>query len=143
DLALVARVTNTDNPGLAQPVAEQPRVAAGIDHRVLDPETAQQIDAAIDGIALGNATEIDPHAVLEKTYRIVLAIDDDLAVVDARQGRGDGRIGRVDVLAVVVQVADACIRDVERAVAELRVLERLRDDVDDARVDDDRMVRRL
>ena len=53
--------------GLPQPVAEQARVAAGVHHRVLDAEPPQDLDAAIDRPALGDAAEVDAHARLAGT----------------------------------------------------------------------------
>jgi hypothetical protein len=63
-----------------------------------------------------------------------------LPVVDAGQRSGDLLLGRTLVRAVVVQVTDAGVGDVEGAMAHARKIERSRHDVDDLRVHLDRLL---
>ena len=95
------------------------------------PSRLQDRDAAIDGPALGDAAKVDAHAGSHELDGAGLAIHAQLPVVDARQGGRDLCVAGVQVSAVVVEVADARVGDVEGAVAQARVLDGLLDDVDD------------
>ena len=60
-----------------------------------------------------------------------LLVEDEVAVVDARQRRGDLPLGRAHVPRVVVEIADARVGDVEGALADLREVNRRLDQVEE------------
>src|SRR4029078_5325270 len=58
-LALVIRIAHAHHPGLAEAIADDARVAAGVDHGAIETLLPQDLDAAIDGIPLGDAADLD------------------------------------------------------------------------------------
>src|SRR5271169_7081632 len=62
------------HPWFAEPVADDPAVAAGAHIGTRVAERFQHIDAAIHGIALGNAAEIDPNSLLREIHRLIFRI---------------------------------------------------------------------
>src|SRR5258708_27323352 len=64
DLALAfARIANPDHPRLAEAIADNAAIAAGGYLRPGKPAPLPDIDAAVDRIALGDAAQIDAHAI--------------------------------------------------------------------------------
>ena len=126
----LARVADGDHPGPAAAVAEQVAVAARADHGVADAHAAQDGDRVVDRMALGEAAQVDAHAVAAEAQRArhrverqVLPADRGAAALQ-RLGRGAG------AGAVVVQVADAGEADVEGAAGETGELQRPLDQAD-------------
>ena len=118
------RIPDADDPGLAEPVADDAAVPARADIGPRVAQALQHVDAAVDRVALGDAAQIDAHAFLRELHRLVLGIQDHVPVIDRRQRLGDLGIVGTHVLAEVVHVAHARVGDVEGAVGDLRVLPR-------------------
>src|ERR1700678_3799709 len=55
----LARIADPDHPGLAEPITDDAAVAAGRDISLRDAKGFQYVDAAVHGVTLGNAAEID------------------------------------------------------------------------------------
>ena len=72
----LGRIAHADHPGLAESVADDAAVAAGADERARIAELFEHVDAAIDGVALGDAAEIDPHALLGEPHRLILRVQE-------------------------------------------------------------------
>src|SRR5215813_12832202 len=117
-------------PRPAQVIAEEAAVAARGDERMLEAARLEDVDAAVDGIALADATEIDLHARVLEAYRVVRLIEQEVAPVHRRQGALDLRLVRVNVVRVIVHVADAGVGDVERPLGDLRKVRRELDEVE-------------
>src|SRR5258706_7973849 len=60
-LILAIRVANPDDPGFAKAVAHYAAVAACRDQGVPDAAALQNLNAAIDGLTLGDGPELDAH----------------------------------------------------------------------------------
>ena len=135
-------MADADDPRLAEAIADDAAVAAGRDQRVLDAASLQDRDAAIDGMTLADAAEIDAHAGLREAHGVLRLIEHDVPIVDAGQRGLDLLLVRAHVLPEVIQVADARIRDVERAVGDARIVERRVQQVEQLRRDLHRRLRR-
>src|SRR5688572_4964334 len=112
------------DPRAPEAVADDARVATGVDHRAVDSEPLEHRDAPIDRVSLRNAPEVDANAGLPESHGMRFGVQLDMAVVDARQSGRDSLGVGVHTRAIVVQVAHARVGDVERAAGELRVLDR-------------------
>ncbi len=123
-------------------VADDARVAAGGDDCVLDPARLQNPDSMVDRVTLADATQVDAHPFVLETDAVMQRIEQQILVIDGRQGGLDLRLRRLDVFREVVQVPDAGIRDVERALGDLREIKRAFDQVEQLRIDLDRLLRR-
>jgi hypothetical protein len=89
---------------------------------------AQKLRAVLDGVALGDAAEIDADALLREAHGVRGEVYGDVAVVDGLHGALARRVVGLHVLAIVVEIADAGVGDVEGAVRGLGELERARDE---------------
>src|SRR5277367_6505103 len=105
----LARVADPHHPGLAESIPDNAAVAAGADIHPRIAARFQYVDASIHRITLGDAAKIDAHPLLGKLHRLILRVEQHMAIVDRRQGLVDLRLVRVDVLGEVVHVADAGI----------------------------------
>ncbi len=83
-------MADPDDPGPPHAIPDDPRVAAGRDDGMLNAARLQDADAAIDGVSLGNAAEVDAHAGLREPHAVVLLVEDEVPVVHAGQGLLDG-----------------------------------------------------
>src|SRR5258708_30481315 len=89
DLALAfAWIANPDHPRLAEAIADNPAIAAGGYVRAGKPARLQDIDAAVDRIAFGDAAQIDAHAFLGKLHRLILMVENHMPIVDRAQRLG-------------------------------------------------------
>ena len=111
----LARIADADDPGFAEPIADDAAVAAGGDIGPRVTARFQHVDAAVHRIALGDAAQIDAHAFLRELHGLILGVEQHVTIVDRGQGLVDLRLVRTDVLAEIVHVADAGIGDVEGA----------------------------
>ena len=112
------------DPRAPEAVADDARVATGVDHRAVDSERLKHRDAPIDRVSFGNAAQVDAHAGLPETHGMRFRVQLDVAVVDARQSGRDSLGVGMHARAIVVQVAHARVGDIERAAGELRILDR-------------------
>ena len=64
----------------------------------LKPRALQNLDAAIDRVALADAAQVDAHARVLEAHGVVRRVEQHVAPVHRRQRRLDLRLGRVDVL---------------------------------------------
>ncbi len=113
------------------------RAAAGADEGGSDVVGFQDVDDAVDGVAFGDATEIQLDAGLIEPDRVIGAVQDDVLVADLVLQLFDfGRRGQSAFAAEEAprlhQRADG---DVERAARLAAVSQRLRDEVEQLRVD--------
>jgi hypothetical protein len=84
-------------------------------------------DAGVDHVALGEAAEIDAHAVATEAHAARAGVEDQVLPADGlARTRQRGRIGR-HAFAVVIEMADAGECDVERAVGQAREVQRALD----------------
>src|SRR5690606_39438451 len=113
DLVVEPWMTNADDPRRPAPVADDSRVAAGVKHRVPNAVLAQDRRAPLDGIALRDAAEIDPHAGLREADRERVAIEDHVPPADGRKPRADLLVARTAPRPEVVEEADAIVGDIE------------------------------
>ena len=107
------------------------------------PRAAQDRDARVDRMALGDPAKVDAHAGLQEPDRRGGKVHDHVTPVDRRQRRRDLGIGRVLAGPVVVQVADARVSDVEGPAGHLGELERPGDQPRELGVHRDRAGRRI
>src|SRR5882762_1182114 len=118
----LSRIPDSDHPGLAESIPDDAAVAAGGHVGAGETARLQYLDASIHRVALGDPAQVDAHPLLRESHRPALRIEQDVAKVDRRQRLADLRIVRTDVFAEVIQVADAGVSNVERAVGDHRVL---------------------
>ena len=116
-------------------IADDAAVAAGGHDGVLDAARLEDVDAAIDRVAFADSAQVDAHARMLEAHRVVRLIEEHVAPVDRRQRVLDLRLGGMDVLGVVVEVADARVGDVEGAFGDLRVVGGQLDEVEQLLVD--------
>jgi len=90
---------------------------------MLNAASLQYGHAAVHRVPLADATQADAYAWQREAHASRVAVQDHMAVVDARQGPGDLAFIRALVLAEVIKVADAGIGDVEGAFCNARVLQ--------------------
>src|SRR6516225_10844724 len=128
-------MTDGDQPRTTHPVADDTAVTAGGDEGALDAPRLEDVDAAIDRVALADPAEVDAHTGVLEAHRVMLLIEEDVAPVDCRQLLTDLLLGRVDVVRVVVEIAHARVSDVERALGDLRIMGRELDEVEQLLVD--------
>src|SRR5258707_5195749 len=103
DLALAfAWIANPDHPRLAEAIADNPAIAAGGYVRAGKLARFQDIDAAVDRIAFGDAAQIDTHALPGKLHRLILSVENHMPIVDCGQRLGNLRLVRPDVLWKIV-----------------------------------------
>ncbi len=84
ELFAVARILYANHPRLSVTIAEKPRIAAGGDAGVCDAVSPDYLDAAFDGIALGDSAQVYAYAVRQEADGPVAAIRFDEAIVQAR-----------------------------------------------------------
>src|SRR5664279_2823781 len=104
--ARAARVADADRPRPAAPVADHPAVAAGADDRVGDAARAQDPRRVVDGMALGEAAQVDAHAGAGEAHGPRLPIEHEMAPADRFAGTGERFLARPDPLPIVVELAD-------------------------------------
>src|SRR5688572_6022267 len=83
-LVFVIRMPDAYDPRAPEAVADDARVATGVDHRAVDSERLEHRDALIDRVPLRNAPEVDANAGLPETHRMRFRVQLDVAVVDTR-----------------------------------------------------------
>ena len=84
---LAPGVADADHPRPSTLVAENPAITAGNYQRFLHAAGLKQSDAVVDGVTLGDAAEIDPHAVTGELNRALATVQLDVSIVNARQRR--------------------------------------------------------
>src|SRR5881275_3272773 len=126
----VTGMADGHQPRPTQVIAEDAAVAACADHGVPDAARLEDLDTPIDRVSLADAAQVDTHAGMLEAHRVMLLIEQHVAPVDRRQGFPDLRFGRMDVAPVVVEIADARVRDVEGACGDLRVMGRQLDEIE-------------
>src|SRR5215468_9352432 len=97
-------MTNAHDPRPPHAIADDPRVPTGRDDRMRDAARLQDADAAIHRVTFRNTAEVDAHAFLRELHAMRLLVEDEVPVVHPGQGLLDLLFGRLDVLAVVVEV---------------------------------------
>ena len=117
-LAGAARVADGHAPGPAAAVADDAAVTAGADHGVRDAALAQQIGGTVDGMALGEAAEVDAHAAAAKAQRALLRVEQQVLPAHAIARGAQCGLVRAQAAAVVVVLAHRGIADVEGAARE-------------------------
>ena len=75
-------MANPYDPRLTAAVADDARVAAGIQQRVLDAARAKHRGGTLDDVTLRDAAQVDAHAVRREEDRVPLPIEHDMPVVD-------------------------------------------------------------
>ena len=108
-----------------------------------DAPRLQDRDAGVDRVTLGDSAEVDANAGLQESHGRRHGIDDHVPPVHGGQRRLDLGLGRVLVLAIVVEVADARVGDVEGAARHLREFERPGNQPREFRIHLDRRLRRI
>src|SRR5580692_293247 len=93
----LARIADSDHPWLAEAVPDNAAVAAGGNVHAREAARLQDVDAPVHRIALGDAAQVDAHALLRKLHRLVLRIEQHMAEIYRRQRLVDLRLVRVDV----------------------------------------------
>src|SRR5688572_18501930 len=113
-----------DDPRLAHAVADDARVAAGVQQRVLDAARAQHRSRVLDDVALRDAAQVDAHAVRLEEDGAASTVEHDVPIIDGADALLDLSIRRPLPSAEVVQIADAVVGDIESAATRDRELER-------------------
>ena len=75
-------------------------------------------------MALGEAAEVDAHAVAREAHRARVGVEQQVSIADRGPRAGQLVVARLDRAAIVVEAADARVRDVERTVRQLGELNR-------------------
>src|SRR5262249_32600342 len=136
-------ILDADDPRPPALVAQHPAVASRHHQRLRNAARPEQVDAVVHGMALGDAAEVDSDAVAGKADSPLPTVQLDVPVVDRRQ-RGRDAVGRGPrAVAVVEQASDAREGDIERALRQLRELDRALDQREHLRADRDGRLRRL
>src|SRR6185503_9733643 len=133
---LIVRMANPHDPGPPHAISDDPSVAPGRNYSTLYPARLQESAAPIHGVAFWDTAQIAAHAGLRERHAVRLLFEDEVPVVHPRQRLFDLLIARFDVLAIVVEVPDARVGDVERAVGYLREMQGQLDEVEELLVDD-------
>ena len=97
---------------------------------MLHAAEAQDIDATLDDIALGDAAEIDPHAFLQEMDGPGRLVEFHETEINILAFGFDCRIVRPLAAAEIVILADAVIGDVERSEGQDRDIERATNEVE-------------
>src|SRR6516164_9323486 len=121
-LVRIVGVANGNQPGPAHAITDDAAVTTGGDECAGYAARFEDLYAAIDRVALADAAQVDAHARMLEAHGVVLLIEQHVAPVDRRQLLADLRLGRVDVLRVIVEITDARVSDVEGAFGYLRVV---------------------
>ena len=88
-------------------------------------ERFQDVDTTVNGIPLGNATQIQPHPLIKESDGIGTGVQHHRSVIHLCQAFRQLFIGGLLSGAKVVQVADGTKADVEGAMAQFRNPQRL------------------
>ena len=120
----VVGMANTDDPGLTEAIADHAAVTAGVDQRMREAARAQNVDAAVDRVALGDATEVYANPGLREAHRAGRGIQQYVPVVHRRQRALDLLLGGPLACAKVIHIAHAGVGNVESAFGNARILER-------------------
>src|ERR1700754_5135366 len=118
-LAGPPRIADTNGPRAAAAIADHAAVTAGADDRVADAALAQDRRGVIDRVAFREAAEVDAHACTLEAQCARGAVEQEPAMADERARMRQRFFARAYALAVVIQMADRGVGDVERAVREL------------------------
>ena len=135
----VARMLDTDDPGATLAITDDTTVTAGTYHGLGDATLADNIGSAIDGVTLGDATEVDTHRVVAKLNFI--SGNHNMMIVDSWQFLRDRFVAGLQAFTVIVGIADAGISDIERSVRDLGEVNRFFDQMHHFIADFDRVGR--
>src|SRR5688572_22427876 len=112
------------DPRPAEAVADNACVPACGDYGMLNAARLQDADAAIHRVTFCNTAEVDAHAFATEAHTARLLIELEIAEVHAGEGALDLPFGGLHMLPIVVEIADARVRDVERTLGDLREMQR-------------------
>ena len=119
------------------------RVAARSHDSVLDSTLLQDVDPAVNGVTLADAAEVDAHSLVLEEHSVVRVIELHVAPVHCRQRRFDLLLRWADMVRVVIEVADAGVRDIERTFGDFGVVRRQLDEIEQLFVDLHGIIRRM
>ena len=78
---------HADHPRVAVRVAaQQAKVAAGIDHALMNPVLPERFRRPVDGVALGDTAEVELHAGPRQAHGAPDVVEVHVAVIDQGQG---------------------------------------------------------
>src|SRR5262249_21762139 len=106
-LVRVVRMADGDEPWPTHAIADDVAVAPGSHQRARNAARFEDLDTAVDRVAFTDAAQVDAHAGMLEAYGAMRLIEQHVAPVDGRQLCPDLCFGRVDVIRVVVEIADA------------------------------------